>query len=719
VSAVALAAGDCAAPHDVLGAHAAPGGVTVRAFHPDAVAADCLLADGSVAALEPARPRGLFTGHLAGRTAPLDYRLRFAFRDGARWERDDPYRFLPTIGDLDLHLFGEGRHRRLWDMLGAHTRRFAGVDGVTFAVWAPNARRVSVVGDFNGWDGLLLPMRQMGSSGVYELFVPGVPDGAHYKYEIKTAEGDILLKTDPCAVAMEPPPGTAARVFRSRFEWGDGEWLAARRQSDAPRRPMAVYEVHLGSWARVPEEGNRPLTYRELAPRLVAHARRLGFTHLELLPVMEHPFTGSWGYQVSGYFAPTARYGGPDDLRFFIDYCHRHGVGVLLDWVPGHFPRDAFALARFDGTALYEHADARRGEHPDWGTLIFNYGRNEVRNFLVANALYWLSEFHVDGLRVDAVASMLYLDYSRKAGEWTPNAYGGRENLEAIAFLRELNDVVSTEQPGCVMIAEESTAWPGVTRPTAAGGLGFTFKWNMGWMHDTLEYFRHDPVHRTYHHDQLTFAMVYEHSERYLMPFSHDEVVHGKGSLLAKVPGDPWQQVANLRLLYTYQWTRPGKQLVFMGAELALPTEWNHDRSLDWHLASEPLRAGLLRFFEDLGLLYGGTPALWRGDPDPDGCAWIDCNDRQNSVVSYVRRWQDELRVVVLNCTPVPREAYRIGAPRGGTWRQVFTSDDPAYGGSAFATAAEIAADAQPCHGQAHSLELRLPPLGALVLAPA
>jgi 1,4-alpha-glucan branching enzyme len=577
---------------------------------------------------------------------------------------------------------------------------------------------VSVVGDFCDWDGRLYPMRQLGVSGVFELFVPGVGDGTLYKYEIKTQEGQIRVKTDPLAASCETPPGTAARVAPSRHQWGDGAWMAARPRRDPAREPVAVYELHLGSWARVPEDGNRTLTYRELAPRLVEHVTRLGFTHVELLPVMEHPFTGSWGYQVSGYYAPTARYGTPDDFRFFVDYCHQHGIGVILDWVPAHFPRDDFALRRFDGTALYEHADPRLGEHPDWGTLVFNYGRHEVCSFLISNALYWLNEFHADGLRVDAVASMLYLDYSRREGEWVPNVYGGRENLEALGFLRAVNDAVRQDAPGAMMVAEESTAWPGVTRPTVEGGLGFTFKWNMGWMHDTLEYFRKDPIHRRYHQDQLTFAMLYEHSERFLMPLSHDEIVHGKGSLLGKMPGDRWQQFANLRLLYTYMYTRPGKQLLFMGSELAPDAEWNHDASLDWHLSADPLRSGLLAFFEDLGRLYRDAPALWRGDPDPEGFAWIDCADRENSVVSYVRRTPGDFVVVVLNLTPVPREDYRIGVPRPGRYTRAFTSDAPHYGGSQLATPSVLDAEPVGFHGYPQSVRLRLPPLGALVLAP-
>jgi 1,4-alpha-glucan branching enzyme len=719
-----LVTGDHSEPHRVLGAHPAwesgrPGAV-VRVFHPDAVAAECLLAaDGPPLAMHSLGPGGAFGLFLTGVSLPLAYRVRFHFADGQIWEREDPYRFLPTLGDLDLHLFNEGTHRRLWEALGAHARRMDGVDGTAFAVWAPSARRVSVVGDFCGWDGRVFPMRTLGSSGVFELFVPGVSPGALYKFEIKTRDGSLRLKTDPFARAMELPPGSASRVTASSYRWGDESWLAERARRDPVREPLAVYEVHLGSWARVLEESNRPLTYREIAPRLVEHVRRFGFTHIELLPVMEHPFAGSWGYQVTGYYAPTARWGDPDDFRFLVDHCHQHGIGVILDWVPAHFPKDDFALRRFDGSALFEHEDPRLGEHPDWGTLIFNYGRHEVRNFLLANALYWLEEFHADGLRVDAVASMLYRDYSRRAGDWMPNVYGGRENLEAIDFLRTLNAVIEAEHPGCMMIAEESTAWPGVTAPVSEDGLGFTFKWNMGWMHDTLLFFSKDPVHRRFHLNDLTFAMLYEYSERFLMPLSHDEVVHGKGSLLRKMPGDEWQRFANLRLLLAYQWTRPGKKLVFMGTELASWNEWHHETSLDWHLAGEPLRAGLARFLEDLGRLYRESPCLWRWDHDPAGFAWIDCSDAENTVLAYRRSDGDALLLVVLNGTPVPREDYRLGAPVAGRWRIRMASDDPRYGGSGWWLPPAFESEPVPAHGHAQSLRLRLPPLGALVLEPA
>jgi len=715
-----LVAGEHTEPHRVLGAHPAPDGrgTVVRAFHPDATSADCRVGDGGPPVRLQALGGGLFAGRL-DRPLPFRYRIRFRFDSGETWDQLDPYQFLPTLGEMDLHLFNEGTHRRLWTRLGAHVRHVDTVRGVSFAVWAPTARRVSVVGEFCRWDGRLLPMRQLGSSGVFELFVPGVEPGALYKFEIKTAAGDLRIKTDPLAASMELPPGTASRVYESGHTWGDDAWMAARAARDPLREPMAVYEVHLGSWARKPEEGHRALSYREIAPKLIEHARRHGFTHLEFLPIAEHPFTGSWGYQVSGYYAPTARYGTPDDLRCLIDQCHQAGIGVILDWVPAHFPKDDFALRRFDGTALYEHEDPRKGEHPDWGTLIFNFGRPEVGCFLLSNALYWLDEFHVDGLRVDAVASMLYLDYSRSEGEWIPNPYGGRENIEAIDFLRHVNSVIRDTRPGCLMVAEESTAWPGVTRPPEAGGLGFTFKWNMGWMHDTLGYLSHDPVHRRYHQDQLTFAMLYEHSERFVMPLSHDEVVHGKGSLYGKMPGDHWQKLANLRLLYTYMYTRPGKQLLFMGSELATDREWDHDRSLDWHLAGDPGRAGLLRFFEDLGGLYRETPPLWRGDPDPEGFAWIDCNDRENSVLVFERRADGQHVIVALNFTPVPRDRYRIGVPARTAYRLRFSSDDRRYGGSDVEPPATLEAEPTPFHGFSQSLLLRLPPLGALVLAPA
>jgi len=704
-------------PHALLGAHPVGDAVEFRAYHPEAQGAKLLL-DGEGAREMINIGAGLFEARVEGVELPLPYRLRFTFADGATWDRDDPYRFLPVVGELDLHLIGEGTHIELWRVLGAHARCHQGTTGVSFAVWAPNAAGVSVAGDFCAWDDRLFPMRSLGASGVFELFIPGLEPGATYKYRIRARSGGAVWKADPMAQAAELPPANSSRVFHSEFTWSDGDWMERRRTSDPTREAMAVYEVHLGSWAHVPEEGDRSLSYREIAPRLADHALGLGFTHVELMAIAEHPFEGSWGYQVSGYYAPTSRHGTPDDLRFLIDTCHAKGLGVLIDWVPAHFPKDEFALARFDGTALYEHEDIRRAEHPDWGTLIFNYGRREVRNFLVANALYWIEEFHIDGLRVDAVASMLYLDYSREDDEWVPNVHGGNQNLEAIVFLKELNQRVAELHPGCAVIAEESTSWPGVTRPVSEGGLGFTFKWNMGWMHDTLHFFERDPVHRHWHLDELSFAMLYEHDERFLMPLSHDEVVHGKRSLLSKLPGDDWQRFANLRLMLAYQWLRPGKKLVFMGTELAPDNEWSHEQSLDWHLAQDPRRAGLAVFFSELGRLYREQPCLWRWDHDPCGFRWISCEDSENAVVAFERWDGDAHLVVVLNLTPTPLEGYRVGVATGASYRVVFSSDDPRYGGSGAPIAPEVTASSEPWHGRQRSVVMNLPPLAAVVLVP-
>jgi 1,4-alpha-glucan branching enzyme len=705
-------------PHSILGAHPEEGGVVVRVLHHAAATADVIV-DG--VAHEMARVEGgLFEAVVRGAALPLRYRIRLRLGDGTSWERDDPYRFAPTLGAIDLHLFGEGTHRRLWEKLGAHAATMDGVDGVAFAVWAPTAQRVSVVGDFSQWDGRVYPMRSLGASGVWELFIPQIGAGTLYKFEIVTREGDIRVKTDPFAFKLEQHPGTASIVEGpATFDWTDDDWMDTRDRRDPHRRPELIYEVHLGSWARVPEEGNRFLTYREIAPRLAEHVQRLGFTHVELLPVMEHPFYGSWGYQVSGYYAPTSRYGTPDDFRFFVDTMHAANIGVILDWVPAHFPKDDFALRRFDGSALYEHEDPRLGEHPDWGTLIFNYGRPEVRNFLVANALFWMEEFHADGLRVDAVASMLYLDYSREPGQWLRNRYGGRENLEAIDFLRQLNETIRHEHPGCSIIAEESTAWPGVTTEPAHGGLGFTFKWNMGWMHDTLKFFALDPIHRRWHHDQLTFAMIYEYTERFIMPLSHDEVVHGKGSLLNKMAGDEWQKFANLRLLLAYMITRPGKKLLFMGMELAPWSEWDHESSLEWNLLrDDPRRARFLEYVARLARLYRERSELWRRDSEPEGFSWVSADDRENSVLAYARRDGEQHVLVVMNLTPVPREQYRIGAPGSGTYREVLNSDADAWGGSGRSTPLLVSTTPAPFHGFPQSLELTLPPLGVLVLVP-
>ncbi len=709
-------------PHVILGPHAATDGsgdgVTVSVYQP--AAADCMLIREGVARTMTSEGVGFFSLAVRGASLPLDYTLRFIAEDGHAWERGDPYRHTPTVGDSDLYYFREGTHRRLWHMLGAHERTHGGDEGTAFAVWAPDASRVSVVGDWCGWDGRQFPMRRMGESGVWELFVPGVRADALYKYEIRTREGLLRVKTDPMAAKMQQAPEDASIVVSSRtHEWEDDAWMAARPTRHPVCEPVHIYEVHLGSWARIPEESDRSLTYREIAPRLASYVKEMGFTHVELLPVKEHPFYGSWGYQVTGYYAPTSRYGTPDDLRYLVDTLHQAGIGVLLDWVPAHFPRDDHALRRFDGTALYEHEDPRLGEHPDWGTLIFNYGRREVRNFLVANALYWLQEFHVDGLRVDAVASMLYLDYSRNDGEWVSNKYGGRENLDAIDFLREMNAAVHAEAPGCITIAEDSTAWPGVTRPIAEGGLGFSFKWNMGWMHDTLEYFELDPIYRRYHQDLLTFAMMYEHSEHFIMPLSHDEMVHLKGSLYGKMPGDHWQRLANLRALLSYQLTRPGKSLLFMGNEFAQEGEWNHDRSLDWHEAEEPERAGFKEFVAKLGMLYQATPALWELDGEPRGFEWIDVGDRDNSVLSFLRWGADTHAVVVLNLTPMPHPAYRIGVPELGEYLVALSSDDAEWGGSGYAHEAFILPDDIPYHGRRYSIQVTLPPLSATILVPA
>ncbi|MEO7217301.1 MAG: 1,4-alpha-glucan branching protein GlgB [Gemmatimonadaceae bacterium] len=716
-----LLAGVSGDPHAILGAHEASAGktkgVVVRGYHPDAISVDLVLETGASGPMRQWRD-GLFTAFLPGATLPFRYQLRFKFANDESWTHEDPYRFLPTIGETDLYLFNEGTHHRLWEVLGAHPRTIDGVDGTSFAVWAPNAMRVSVVGDFCAWDGRLLPMRTLGSSGIWELFVPGVGDGAIYKYEIRTSSGATFLKTDPFAFKLQQFPGTGSIVVRTgTYTWGDNYWSGHRRTADITREPVLIYEVHAGSWAHT-DDGTQSLTYREMAPRLAEHATSLGFTHIEFLPIAEHPFAGSWGYQVTGYFAPTSRFGTPDDFRFLVDTLHRAGIGVILDWVPAHFPKDDVALSRFDGTALYEHADPRLGEHPDWGTLIFNFGRTEVRNFLVANALYWMNEFHIDGLRVDAVASMLYLDYSRKAGEWVRNRLGGRENLEAVELLRAMNTAVASEHPGNFTVAEESTAWPGVTRPVAEGGLGFTFKWNMGWMHDTLEYFATDPIHRSYQQGQLTFAMVYEYSERFIMPLSHDEVVHLKRSLLEKMPGDEWQRFANLRLLLAYQYTRPGKKLLFMGTELAPTAEWNHDLPLDWNLGKQPMRARFAEFMTELGKLYHAQPELWRDDYDPSGFAWIDVADTANSIVSYVRRSGNSHLVVVLNLTPVPRENYWIGVPGASTYRLALSTDDTRFGGSGYQVPDRLEPQPTFTHGFPQSIALTLPPLGALVLVP-
>lgn len=710
-------------PHSILGAHHyrrnGKAGVVVRAFHPEAIKAEVLIKRRKPIVMEKCHPAGLFASFVVRRRLPLPYNIRFTFADGNHWVSDAPYRFLPTLGDVDVYLAAEGTHQRLYDKLGAHLCEIDGVPGVSFAVWAPRAKRVSVVGDFNGWDGRLFPMRQIGASGIWEIFVPGPTAGTLYKYEIKTANGNLRIKTDPYAFATELRPKTASLVWDlEAYEWHDDQWMADRSQRNFRQEPMAVYEIHLGSWMRGGDGQNRWLTYRELAPKLVEHVKRFGFTHVELMPVAEHPLDASWGYQVTGYYAPTSRFGNPDDFKYFVDTCHQHGIGVIMDWVPAHFPKDDWSLRLFDGTALYEHRDPRQAEQTEWGTLIFNFGRHEVCNFLMANALFWLDEYHIDSLRVDAVASMIYLDYGKKDGEWIPNRYGGNENLEAIEFLRRLNKAVYGLFPGCFTVAEESTAWSGVTLPAHDGGLGFGFKWDMGWMHDTLLYFSKDPVHRKHHHNDLTFSMIYAYSENFILPFSHDEVVYGKGSLLRKMPGDEWQRFANLRLLLGYMYTHPGKKLLFMGTELAQWDEWYHEKGLDWHLQSDPMRQGLQRFMTDLGRLYLEHPALWELDPFPEGFSWIDCHDWSNSRVSYVRFGKKDHLVCVLNFTPVPRQGYRLGVPGQHGYRERINSDSAHYGGSNLGNQGHVAVEKIHSHGFPQSISLTLPPLACLILEP-
>jgi 1,4-alpha-glucan branching enzyme len=710
-------------PHSVLGAHPADGGVVIRVLRPGANAVTAVIDGQPPVELKQIHPGGIFEGVVEDAELPLRYRLEIDYGDAGKFTIDDPYAFVPTIGELDQHLIGEGRHEELYERLGAHVREHQNVTGTAFAVWAPSARAVSVVGDFNSWDGRLHAMRSLGSTGIWELFLPGVGAGARYKYEILGPDGQLLLKADPYALETEVPPKTASVVFEPRHSWSadDVAWLRERQEQQQLQRPVSIYEVHLGSWRLNPLEGNRSLSYLELADELCAYVKDMGFTHVELMPVMAHPFAGSWGYQVTGYYAPTPVFGSPDDFRQFVDRMHEHGVGVILDWVPAHFPRDEFALARFDGTALYEHADPRRGEHPDWGTLVFNYGRHEVRNFLISNALFWLREYHVDGIRVDAVASMLYLDYSRREGEWVPNQFGGREDLDAVAFLKEMNEVIYGREPGVISAAEESTAWPGVSRPTYLGGLGFGFKWNMGWMHDTLGYFQQDAIYRRYHHHELTFSLMYAFSENFILPLSHDEVVHGKGSLYSKMAGiDKWQKLANLRALYAYMWAHPGKKLLFMGSELAQEVEWSYERSLDWHLLEQPDHAGIQALVRDLNRLYKDEPALWEVDSDPAGFWWLEPNDADRNVLAFARASKDGERVVVFaaNLSPVPREGYRLGLPRATRWKEAINTDSRYYGGSDVGNLGGIEPEPIPWHNQSVSALVTLPPLAAVWLVP-
>jgi 1,4-alpha-glucan branching enzyme len=713
--AAALAQGTHRDPHRVLGVHPQGRTTVVRAFRPDAVEVS-VAHPGGVVSMRRVDDAGLFAAEVP--TPELSgYRLRFRTH-GTSWEIDDPYRFMPTLGELDLHLIGEGTHYRLWDRLGARVLDHQGVRGTAFAVWAPNAQGVALVSDTNGWDERTLPMRSLGASGVWEIFIPNVGAGLRYKFRVIGTDGRAVLKADPLARAAEPPPATASVVTASQYEWGDAEWIERRASVDPTVRPLSIYEVHLGSWRR--GAGGEVLGYRDLAVQLAEHCESLGFTHVELLPVAEHPFGGSWGYQVTSYYAPTSRYGSPDDLRWFVDHLHQHGIGVIIDWVPAHFPRDEWALAMFDGTALYEHADPRRGAQPDWGTLVFNFGRNEVRNFLVANALYWIDDYHVDGLRVDAVASMLYLDYSRKPGEWLPNQYGGRENLEAITFIREFNEQVRVRHRGVMTIAEESTAWPAVSRSIESGGLGFTFKWNMGWMHDTLDYISKDPIFRRYHHQQLTFGVWYAWAENFILPLSHDEVVHLKASLLGKTPGDRWQRFANLRALFGWMWAHPGKKLLFMGGEFGQWAEWNHDRSLDWHLLDEPEHAGVQRLVADLSRVYRESPALWEADGSSEGFRWIDAGNVDQSVLSFVRLDASGHPGVacIANFSPATHHGFRVGLPRAGGWREVVNTDATDYGGSGQGNLGRVETEPRSWHGFEQSALMTVPPLGVVWLAP-
>jgi len=708
----AVAAGSHFAPHDVLGVHRGDDGdALVRVLRPLASSVTVLCRGGSEIRLEHLH-NGIWEGALG--TEMDDYVVRAEYADAPPWTTDDPYRFLPTVGELDLHLIGEGRHERLWDVLGAHHRMHRGVhvdvEGTSFAVWAPHARAVRVIGGFNDWDGRLHSMRTLGPTGVWELFVPGVLPGELYKFEILAQDGTWVKKADPMARYTEHPPATASVVGTTSYTWNDAAWLEHRATTDPHNAPMSVYEMHLGSW--------RPgLGYREVADPLIEYLTDLGYTHVEFLPLAEHPFGGSWGYQVTGYYAPTSRFGHPDDLRYLIDRLHGAGIGVLMDWVPGHFATDEWALARFDGQALYEHPDPRRGEHKDWGTYVFDFGNRQVRNFLVANALYWLEEFHVDGLRVDAVASMLYLDYSREDGEWLPNEHGGRENLDAISLLQEANATAYKRNAGIVMIAEESTSWGGVTAPTSGGGLGFGLKWNMGWMHDSLEYIRHDPVYRSYHHGEITFSFLYAFSENFLLPISHDEVVHGKGSLFAKMPGDHWQKLANMRAYLAFMWSHPGKQLLFMGQEFGQPSEWSETRGLDWWILDQPSHRGLHSLVARLNALYRENPPLWECDNEPAGFEWLDGGDSRNNIVSFLRRDRNGDQIAVLmNFSGTPVGPYRVGLPKGGVWHEILNTDAEEYGGSGVGNLGRVVALDEPWAGRPASAELVLPPLGGLWL---
>jgi 1,4-alpha-glucan branching enzyme len=705
-------------PFAVLGLHQIDQVWVVRSFRPDA--RELAIVDRyDVGRRFPAAriaEEGLFEAQLDGVSEAFDYLLEFTTWSGEVFQMSDPYSYGPILGELDMHLYKVGNHYEIYEKLGAHLTEINGHSGVSFAVWAPNAQRISVVADFNNWDGRIHPMRKRTEAGIWEIFVPGVRESAHYKYEVRNFFGEVVLKSDPFSFFGQHGVQTASLVFNlDRFKWSDDAWLAERKTRYWPQQPISIYEVHLGSWARVPEENNRYLSYIELADRLIPYVKEMGYTHVELLPVAEHPFDGSWGYQVTGYYAPTSRFGNPDEFRHFVDRCHQEGIGVILDWVPAHFPKDAFGLAQFDGTRLYEHPDPRQGEHRDWGTLIFNFGRNEVRNFLIANGLFWFDKYHIDGLRVDAVASMLYLDYSRKPGEWVPNIHGGRENLDAVEFLKHFNAVCYERFPGIMTIAEESTSWPGVSRPTYLGGLGFGFKWNMGWMHDFLDYMSHEPIHRRYHQGEASFSLVYAFQEHFILVLSHDEVVHGKGSLVNKMPGDPWQKFANLRLFYGWMYAHPGKKLLFMGCEIGQWKEWNYNQSIDWDLLQYPLHDGVRRLIQHLNFLYKTEPAFSENDDSYAGFEWIDLHDSDNSIFTFVRKGRSGSTLLfAVNATPVPRHAYRVGAPGEGWYEEILNTDAETYGGSNLGNWGGQHADPIAWQGRSHSLSLTLPPLSTI-----
>ncbi len=703
-------------PFSFLGLHRNPAGpgMVLRVFRPFAAWAKVSVEGGEPVEMARIHREGFYEALFPDREEPFSYRLVFKFGENETEPLVDAYSFGPVLGEQDVHYLGEGTHRRLWKAMGAHPRTIGGIAGATFAVWAPNAHRVSVVGDFNGWDGRIHPMRN--HNGIWEIFLPHVGAGDHYKFEIVGAGGNLFAKSDPFAFFSQHGIQTASIVYDiDRYEWGDAAWMEQRARRNPYEGPISIYEVHLGSWKRRFDEGDRFLSYLEFAEELVDYVVDMGYTHIELMPVAEFPFDGSWGYQGCGYFAPTSRFGSPDEFRAFVDRCHQRGVGVILDWVPAHFPKDAHGLARFDGTALYEHDDPRQGEHADWGTLIFNYGRNEVRNFLISNAMFWFQEYHLDGLRVDAVASMLYLDYSREDGQWIPNRYGGRENIEAIEFLKQLNEICYEENPGIMTLAEESTAFPGVSRPVDAGGLGFGFKWNMGWMNDSLNYMAHEPVHRKYHHGTATFSMIYAYHENYILVLSHDEVVHGKGALVQKMPGDRWQQMANVRFFLAWMFAHPGKKLLFQGMDIGQATEWNHAESLPWYLLDYDEHSGIQRLVRDLNRVYVSEPALNELDHEPGGFEWIDHSDAKHSLFSFVRRSRSgEVVVAVVNATPVPRSGYRLGVPEPGFYEEILNTDSALYGGSNKGSAGGIPSREQESHWRPHSIQIEIPPLATV-----